>query len=108
MHEFFTMLYVLDIYTVQRKIPDSIPAGIFPPGVHQCYQAAGAPVPLSLQPSTVAHVPLTEQNPVENLALEAESAWLSCVLAPAHSFPLVTVRACAYTQHSLHEASGPR
>eukprot|EP00892_Ulva_mutabilis_P003922 jgi/Ulvmu1/1901/UM012_0060.1 len=72
-HEFFTMLYLLDVYTVQRKLPDSLPSGIFPPGVHQCYLAAGIPVPLSLQPSTVAHVPLAEQNPVENLALEAEN-----------------------------------
>lgn len=74
-HEFFTTLYLLDVYIVQQKVPDSLPGGIFPPGVHQCYQAAGIGVPLSLQPSTVAHVPLADQNPIENLALEAESAY---------------------------------
>lgn len=73
-HEFFTTLYLLDVYIVQQKVPDTLPGGIFPPGVHQCYQAAGIGVPLSLQPSTVAHVPLADQNPIENLALEAESA----------------------------------
>lgn len=73
-HEFFTILYLLDVYAVQRTVPDALPSGIFPPGVHQCYLAAGVPAPLSLQPPTVAHVPLAEQNPVENLALEAESA----------------------------------
>jgi hypothetical protein len=76
--EYFTLLYLLDLYTVQRKLPEKLPDGIFPPGVHQCYQAAGIPVPVSLQPPTVAHVPLEQQNPVENLALQAESTRRSC------------------------------
>lgn len=72
--EFFTLLYLLDLYSVNHSLPDAIPPGVFPPGVHQCYSAAGLPVPGALQPSTVAHVPLAQQNPVENLAMAAESA----------------------------------
>lgn len=78
--EFFTMLYLLDVHTVNKALPESIPSGIFPPGVHQCFSAAGLPVPGFLQPPTVAHVPLAQQNPVENLALDAESAPLSPIM----------------------------
>lgn len=76
--EFFTLLYLLDLYSVNHSLPDAIPAGIFPPGVHQCFLAAGLPVPGALQPPTVAHVPLAQQNPVENLAMAAESTPSYC------------------------------
>jgi hypothetical protein len=75
-HEFFILLYLLDLHSVNGAIPSPLPAGTFPPGVHLCYMAAGAAVPVSLRPPTVAHVPLAEQNPVENLNLQAEGSRL--------------------------------
>lgn len=64
---------------MQQRIPHDLPAGVFPPAVHLCYQAAGLAVPVSLAPPTVAHVPLAQQNPIENLALQAEGALLHAV-----------------------------
>jgi hypothetical protein len=70
--EVFTMLYLLDLYPQRQAMPEAIPQGVFPPGVHLCFQAAGLPVPGYLQPPTVAHVPMAQQNPVENLNMQAE------------------------------------
>jgi hypothetical protein len=70
------MLYLLDLYTVKGGFPTQLPPGIFPPAVHLCYQAAGLAVPVSLMPPTVAHVPLEQQNPIENLNLQAEGVSL--------------------------------
>lgn len=73
--EFFTLLYLLDLHSVKGSMPSSLPPGVFPPAVHLCFQAAGIAVPLSLCPPTVvAHVPLAQQNPIENLNLQAEGA----------------------------------
>ena len=82
-HEFFTLLYLLDLYSVTGSVRKELPSGVFPPAVHLCYQAAGLAVPVSLQPSTVAHVPLAEQNPVENLALQAEGTGRTLLLIDA-------------------------
>ena len=74
-HEFFTLMYLLDLHSVMNRIPHPLPTATpFPPNVHMCYQASGIPVPVSLNPPTVAHVPLADQNPVENLNLQAEGA----------------------------------
>ena len=86
--EFFTLLYLLDLHSVQQRIPRELPAGVFPPGVHLCYQAAGLAVPVSLAPPTVAHVPLAQQNPVENLALQAEGARRVCAQTLASAAPV--------------------
>lgn len=67
------MLYLLDLYP-RGAMPDTVPPGIFPPGVHICFQAASLPVPGYLQPPTVAYVPMAQQNPVENLNMVAEGA----------------------------------
>lgn len=89
-HELFTMLYLLDLYTVKGALPSQLPKEGFPPGVYQCYQAAGLPVPISMKPSTVSHIPLAQQNPVENLALVAErqsQAWSMDAHAPKAEDP---------------------
>ena len=78
--EFFTFMYLLDLYTVQQSMPAQLPAGIFPPGIHLALQAAALPVPISLRPTNVEHVPLQQQNPVENLALQAEGTSPNCCL----------------------------